>query len=306
MARIPPAPLPDLNRLAFFAAVADSGGFTAAADRLGVAKAKVSIEVRRLEVALGTTLFSRTTRRVMLTDAGRALHEASAPLLHELADTLARAGGDRALVAGRLRISTSVNYAAHVLGRLVADFARQHPALHVELSATDRVVDLVAEGIDVAVRAGWLRSSTLRATRLGDLHQCVVAAPAYLRKHGTPKRPHALAEHEWIALSLLPAPLTWKFVAKRGGETLVRVNARLVTDSPDALHALVAAGAGITVLSEQQVAEDLKRGRLVRLLADWSLPTGGIFAVYPPGRHIPANARAFVEFCRTRLAAQAA
>lgn len=293
--------VPDLNRLAFFAAVADSGGFTAAADRLGVAKAKVSVEVRRLEVALGVNLFHRTTRRVALTDAGRQLFETSAPLLQSLTDTLAQAGSHRGRVAGRLRISTSVNAAARYVGRMVADFAQRHPALQIELSATDRVVDLVADGVDVAIRAGWLRSASLRATRLRAVEQCVIAAPAYLKRHGTPRRPDDLAQHAWLALTLLPTPLTWRFTSRRGRETVVRVQARLATDSADALLTLATCGAGITVLTHDHVEDDLKRGRLVRVLADWSLPSGGLFAVFPPGRHVSANARAFVEFCRAEL-----
>jgi len=291
----------DLNRLAVFAAVADAGGFTAAAERLGVAKAKVSVEVRRLEMALGANLFSRTTRRVALTEAGRQLFESCSPLLRELGDALAQIGAERSVVAGRLKISTSVNHAANFLARIVADFGRKHPALQIHLSATDRVVDLVAEGVDVAIRTGWLRDSSLRALRLGEVEQCVVAAPDYLRRNGTPQRPADLAQHDWIALSLLPTPLTWKFRSKRGHISTVRVKSRLVSDSPDALHALVASGAGITVMTALQVAEDVRRGRLQRLLADWSLPRGGIFAVYPPGRHVPANVRAFVDFYRSKL-----
>jgi DNA-binding transcriptional LysR family regulator len=292
----------NLNRLAVFAAVAESDGFTAAAERLGVAKAKVSLEIRRLEVALGVNLFSRTTRRVVLTDGGRQLYESGVPLLHELNEALARVGADRSIVAGRLKISTSVNHATNFLARVVAEFGRKHPELHIHLSATDRVVDLVAEGVDVAIRSGWLRDSSLRALRLGDIEQCVVAAPEYLRRHGTPQRPAELAQHEWIALSLLPTPLTWKFRSKRGRISTVRVKSRLMSDSPDALHALVAGGAGITVLTELQVAEDLRRGRLQRLLTDWTLPGGGIFAVYPPGRHVAPNVRAFVDFYRAKLA----
>jgi len=291
----------DLNRLAVFAAVADAGGFTAAAERLGVAKAKVSVEVRRLEMALGANLFSRTTRRVALTEAGRQLFESCSPLLRELGDALAQVGAESSVVTGRLKISTSVNHAANFLARIVADFGRKHPALQIHLSATDRVVDLVAEGVDVAIRTGWLRDSSLRALRLGEVEQCVVAAPDYLRRNGTPQRPADLAQHDWIALSLLPTPLTWKFRSKRGHISTVRVKSRLVSDSPDALHALVASGAGITVMTALQVAEDVRRGRLQRLLADWSLPRGGIFAVYPPGRHVPANVRAFVDFYRSKL-----
>lgn len=297
-ARPPPQRPMDLNRLGVFAAVADAGGFTAAAERLGVAKAKVSLEVRRLELALGVNLFSRTTRRVALTEAGRRLFESTRPLLVELTDALTQAGAERGVVAGRLRISSSVSHATYVLARVVADFARLHPALQIHLSATDRVVDLVAEGFDVAFRSGWLRDSSLRATRLGEIEQCVIAAPDYLRRRGTPLRPVDLAQHDWIALSLLPTPLTWKFRSTGGRISAVRVKARLATDSPDALHALVAGGAGISVLTAHQVAEDLRRGRLHRLLSDWSLPRGGIFAVYPPGRHVPANVRAFVDFYR--------
>jgi len=293
----------DLNRLAVFVAVADAGGFTAAADRLGVAKAKVSVEVRRLEMALGVSLFSRTTRRVALTEAGRQLFESSRPLLRELGDALAQTGAERSVVAGRLKISTSVNHAANFLAHALADFARQHPNLQIHLSATDRVVDLVAEGVDVAIRTGWLRDSSLRALHLGEIEQCVVAAPEYLRRRGTPRRPADLAQHDWIALSLLPTPLTWKFRSRRGRISTVRVKSRLVSDSPDALHALAASGAGITVLTALQVADALRRGRLQRLLTEWSLPRGGIYAVYPPGRHVPANVRAFVDFYRSKLGA---
>src|SRR5262245_10447773 len=136
---------PDLNRLAVFVAVAEAGGFTAAAERLGATKAKVSAAVRQLESALGTNLFHRTTRRVALTDAGRRLLETSGPALRALDAALAQAGEEHGVIAGRLKISASVNHAANFLGHVVAEFARLHPALQITLSATDRVVDLVAE-----------------------------------------------------------------------------------------------------------------------------------------------------------------
>ncbi|HEU0201305.1 MAG TPA: LysR family transcriptional regulator [Burkholderiaceae bacterium] len=291
----------DLNRVALFAAVAEAGGFTAAAERAGVTKAKLSLEVRRLESALGVNLLTRTTRRVTLTEAGRQLYETSGPLVRGLRDALAHAGDERGGVTGSLRISAPVDHAEQLLAAAVAEFAQLHPQLQIDLSATDRVVDLVAEGFDLAVRVGWLRDSTMRAARLGEFEQWVVASPAYLRRHPAPKRVADLAAHEWLALTLLPTPLTWKFTSRSGRVQTLRVKSRLRTDSATALRALLVSGAGVSVMNVLGIADDVRNGRLERLLPGWSLPRGGVFAVYPPGRHPPASVRAFVEFYRKRL-----
>jgi DNA-binding transcriptional LysR family regulator len=145
---------------------------------------------------------------------------------------------------------------------------------------------------------GWLRDSTLRAVRLTDFEQYAVAAPAYLQRAGVPKKPEDLANHDWVALTLLPTPLTWRFTARNGQGRSVRMNARLQTDSATALRALLLNGAGISVMDRLSVQVDIEQGRLQRLLPDWKLPSGGVFAVFPPGRHISAAARAFVEFYR--------
>jgi len=296
-----PAPATDLNALLVFAAVAENGGFTAAAERLGLTKSRVSTVVRRLEETAGTSLFSRTTRRVSLTEAGRRLHEHAQPLLRGLVDALAAAGRDDGPLRGGLRISTSIDHAVQFLAPTVAAFAQLHPALQVDLRASDRIVDLVAEGVDVAIRIGWLRDSSMRATKLGEFEQWVVASPGYLEAAGTPKRPPDLAAHEWVALTLLPAPLTWKFTSRRGRVETVRMSARVRTDSAAALRALVLGGAGIGATVRLSVEDDVRAGRLVRLLPEWQLPRGGIHAVYPPGRHVPARVRAFVEFYRARI-----
>lgn len=302
----PPAPptpgaATDLNALLVFCAVAENGGFTAASERLGLAKGRISTVIRQLEQSVGTSLFTRTTRRVSLTEAGRRLHEQARPLLRDLSDAVASVGRDDGPLAGTLRISTSIDHAVQFLAPLVADFARAHPGLQVELRASDRIVDLVAEGIDVAIRIGWLRDSTLRATKLGEFEQWAVAAPAYLRDAPAVASPADLAEHAWIALTLLPTPLTWKFTSRRGRVETVRMTTRLRTDSAAALRSLVLGGAGVTALTRLSVEADVEAGRLVRLLPAWSLPTGGIHAVFPPGRHVPARVRAFVEFYRSKL-----
>ncbi|MGE0497560.1 MAG: LysR family transcriptional regulator [Ramlibacter sp.] len=293
----------DLNALRVFAAVADAGGITAGAELLGLSKARVSIEVSRLEALLGTSLFSRTTRRVALTDAGHALYEQAVPPLRSLQDALAQAqaGQGAAVLTGTLRISAVADHTAQALAPIVAEFAALHPQLQIDLRSSDRVVDIVKEGIDVAIRMGWLRDSTLRATRLGEFEQHLVAAPGYLRRHGTPKKPEDLASHQWVALSVLPTPLTWKFTGPRGQQRTVRMSSRLRCDSASALRSLLQAGTGIATLDSLSAAPALGDGSLVRVLPQWQLPRGGIHAVYAPGRHVQAKVRAFIDFYGGRL-----
>lgn len=287
----------DLNALRSVAAVAETGGFTAAAERLGVSKARVSLDVARLEARLGSGLFTRTTRRTTLTEAGAALLREAREPLRQMEAALAAVGQPRAAgLSGTLRIASTADHAGQTLGRAVAAFAAAHPALQIELRSSDRVVDLVAEGIDLAIRLGWLRDSSLRATRLGDFEQHLVAAPAYLKRAGTPRRPEDLAQHDWVALSLLRAPLTWSFVSRSGERRQVRMKSRLRADAALPLRALVEAGAGISVMDQFNAEAGMRAGALVRLLPEWQLPAGGIHAVWPPGRHVPAKVRAFIDF----------
>ncbi|MGH8806622.1 MAG: LysR substrate-binding domain-containing protein [Noviherbaspirillum sp.] len=295
----------DLNGLVVFNAVVDAGGFTAAAERLGVAKAKVSIQIARMEARLGVALFHRTTRQVILTEAGRALHADCQPLLAGIQDAINQAGREaghaQTGLSGTLRISTTVDHAMQSLAPAVARFSALHPALQIDLRTGDRVADLVGEGIDLAIRLGWLRDSSLRAVTLGEFEQYVVAAPDYLRRAGWPQHPQELAGHEWVALTLLPTPFTWKFVARDGDAHTVQVKARIRVDSPGALRAMLQQGAGISVLDQYSAEEGLRAGKLVRVLDAWTLPRGGVHAVYPPGRHVAAKVRAFIAFYREHL-----
>jgi DNA-binding transcriptional LysR family regulator len=291
----------DLNSLTIFDCVADVGSFTGAADRLGVAKAKISVNVARLEQQLGVALFTRTTRQVSLTDAGRALHQQCQPLLRGLSDALAEAGNEQGELSGLLRISTTAQQAAQSVGPALVAFAALHPRLAVDLRTGDRVADMVADGIDLSFRMGWLRDSTQRAIKLGNFSQYVVASPAYIKRHGAPKRPEHFAQHEWVALSLLPTPLTWKFSHADGKSVVVHMKSRFQVDSPNALLALLERGAGIGALEEVTLKAALADGALVRLLPKWTLPEGGLYAVLPPGRLVPAKVRAFIDFYRDWL-----
>ena len=292
----------DLNTLVLFVAVAESGGFTAAAERLGVTKAKVSIQVGRLEALLGSALFTRTTRQVNLTEAGRALLAQCRPLLHGLQEALEHAGESQAGLTGTLRISTTVDHAIQSLAPAIAQFAKLYPLLQIDLRTGDRVADMVGEGIDLSVRMGWLRDSSMRAVKLGEFQQYAVASPEYLQRAGMPEHPADLSEREWIALSLLPTPLTWKFSAQDGSVQSVQVKSRIRVDSTGALRAILRQGSGISILDEFSAQDQLRSGHLVQLLKDWSLPPGGIYAVYPPGPHVPAKVRTFIDFYRKYLA----
>ena len=288
----------ELKRLAVFVAVAESGGFTAAAERLGTTKAMVSAQVRQLEAELGAMLFTRTTRKVVLTEAGQQLHGECAPLLHELEAALDRVGSGAGELRGTLRLTAAHDHLAAALSPRLARFAALHPALHLDLVASDEVLDLVGEGIDVAIRGGSLRDSTLRATRLEEFEQYICAAPSYLAAHGIPRQPEELAAHRWVALSLLRSPLTWTFTSRKGARRTVRMQAVARSNAPGTVQALVREGMGLSALASFAVQQDLQQGRLVRLLGDWSLPGAGIHAVYPAARHVPAKVRALVDFLR--------
>jgi DNA-binding transcriptional LysR family regulator len=292
----------DLNSLTIFECVAATGSFTRAADRLGVAKAKISVQVARLERQLGVTLFARTTRQVTLTDAGRALHAQCQPLLRGLADALAEAGNQQGELSGMLRISTTAQQASSSVGPALLEFATRHPRLQLDLRTGDKVADMLAEGIDLSFRMGWLRDSTQRAIKLGDFSQFVVASPGYLKQHGTPRRPEELARLDWIAMSLLPTPLTWTFSHADGRQQTVHMNSRFQTDTPGAALSLLERGAGVSVLEQMTLKAALEAGTLVRLLPKWTLPQGGLYAVLPPGRQVPAKVRAFIDFYRAYLA----
>ena len=295
----------DLNDLVVFTAVVDTGGFAKAALRLGVAPAKVSLEVARLEARLGTALFTRTTRRVVPTEAGRVLHEECAPLLAQLRAAVDDVHGSASALTGNLRVTAPTDFGAQFVAPALARFAGLHPGLAIELQTGDRIADLVGEGIDVAIRMGWLRDSSLRAVRLGEFGQYAVAAPAYLARVDAPRTPDDLAALDWIALTRLPAPLKWTFTGTDGASRTVQMRARLRTDSTGALRSLVLNGAGVSIMDQYSVQHDLASGALVRLLPGWTLPAGGSYAVFPPGRHVSRKVRAFVDFYQAWLAERA-
>lgn len=284
----------NLNRLAVFTALVRAGSFTAAAEQLGMTKAMVSQHVARLEQELGVTLLVRSTRRMSLTEAGVTFHADCVRILADAEAAIERVGESHDMPRGTLRLTTSLDYGIAVVAPKLASFMRLYPAVQVDLVLSDHISDVIAERFDLAIRGGWLRDSSLRATRLGGFRQLLVASPTYLAEQGTPRRPEDLSTHRSIAMSALPTPLRWTFTAQGGTRRTVRMRQAAQANNAAAVRGLVLAGAGVAVLPDYLVEEDIRASRLVALLAQYRLPEGGIHAVYP-GRKAPAKVRAFID-----------
>lgn len=293
----------NLNRLAVFVALVHAGSFTAAAESLGMTKAMVSQHLARLEKELGVTLVLRSTRRMTLTEAGTTFHADCVRILADAQAAIEQVGSTQDKPGGTLRLTATSDYGVAVVAPAVADFMRVHPQMQVDLVLADHVSDLIAERFDLAIRMGWLRDSNLRSTRLGGFRQLLVASPIYLAGRAAPRQLADLASHDWVALSLLASPLRWTFAAPDGSRRTVRMRQVAQANNVTAAHALVRHGAGISVLPDYLVTEDIRDGLLVPLLAQYRLPEGGIHAVYP-GRQPPAKVRVFIEHLRAWLAAR--
>jgi DNA-binding transcriptional LysR family regulator len=285
----------NLNRLAYFAAVVDAGSFTAAAERLGITKAVVSQQVARLEEEVGTTLLARTTRKVQPTEAGRIFHARCANILREAEDAFGELSQAATKPTGTLRITAPFDYGISRVVPAVTQFAEAYPACKVELSLSDRKMDLTADNIDTAIRVGWLADTSHQARRIGSFEQLLVAPPRFadvIARIDSPKRLLALP---FIANAALRNPLDWSFSRGQRERQDVQWRATISLDATMAVHAAVLAGAGISALPDFLVAGDLAAGRLIHVLPAWKLPSGGIHAVFPAARFRPSKVTAFVS-----------
>ncbi|MCP3141241.1 LysR family transcriptional regulator [Pyxidicoccus xibeiensis] len=290
-----------LEDMLSFTAVARALSFADAARELGISASALSRRISRLEGALGTALLRRTTRHVSLTEAGTLYLERCTDVLTRVEDAEALVSGLAGEPRGRLRVAVPNLFGQLQVAPLLPDFMRRYPRIDLEFSFMDRYVDLVQEGFDVAIRIGTLADSSLVVRRLATNHRILCAAPGYLKGRRPLTRPEDLAQHACLYFSLLAEGQTWNL--QRGNE---RVAARgrpvLVADNAEALRQAALGGCGVTVLATFLVAEDLRAGRLVKVLDGWSVADTGIFAVHPPGRLVPSKVRAFVSFLAERYA----
>ena len=287
-----------LGNLSVLVSVVETGNFARAADALGLSPSGVSRAISRLEERLGVRLLHRTTRSVTLTDEGERLYAQVGPLLSGIEDAALAAAGDSQAVRGRLRVSLDAMFARQVIAPQLAAFLARHPALELEIVTRDELGDLVADGIDVAVRFGVPPSSSLIGRKLLETRVLTVAAPAYLAAHGRPATPKDLVNHRCIQFRdpATRRPFDWEFHRKGKVMPVETTGPLLVTDS-GIMFAVCVAGAGIAQVLAVSVQDALADGRLVELFPDWAEERFPLYAFYPSRKNSPPKVRAFVDFC---------
>jgi DNA-binding transcriptional LysR family regulator len=279
-----------------FVCTVETGSFSGAARRLDVGQPAVSKAIAQLEDRLQTRLLLRSTRGLTATEAGQAYYESAKRAIAMVDEADGAARGVSADLVGKLRVCAAVTFARlHVIPH-IKRFLERHPALEVEVMLDDRQIDLLENGIDVALRMGDLGDSSMTARRIATGRRLVVAAPVYLAEHGTPQIPADLAKHEAVVyLADSGGATTWSF-EHDSTQLSVTVNGRLRVSAAEGVRAAVCAGVGVAITSEWMFAPELASGIVQRLLPEWSLPSIDLWAVYPSGRLASAKARAFTAF----------
>jgi DNA-binding transcriptional LysR family regulator len=290
-----------LSDIAVFVRVVDSGSFTAAAARLDLSKSVVSKQVTRLEEQLGARLLNRTTRRLSLTEVGRVLYERSRKGLAEIEEATFEVSRLQDVPRGTLKLNAPMSFGILHLAPAMPEFLRRYPELKVDMNLDDRQLDVIEEGFDVSVRIAELPDSSLVARRVAPCRHVVVAAPSYLARHGTPRTPEDLRDHNIVTYRYQDSALEWHFRTPEGKSTSVAVSGSLAMNNSLALRAALLDGVGITRTPTFVVGQDIKEGRLVALLRDHEPPEISIFLVYPQRRHQSPKVRAFVDFIAERI-----
>jgi len=293
--------LPDFEAWAVFASVVEHRSFSGAAAALGVSKATVSKAITRLEARLGTTLFHRTSRRLTLTESGRALSENAQRILAEGQGAEEAARESASAPAGLVRVAAPLSFGQTRVAPVIAEFLAAHPAIKIDLRLSDARVDIVAEGFDIALRIADLPDSSLRARRLGAVPTHVIGAPAYFEKHGRPRHPADLSTHACFGYTNTTNPDVWRFRRAGGEEAVVRIDGPLMTDNGDAMLPALRAGLGIARLPEFLVGADIEAGTLVPVLEDWSATPVALHLLTPPGTLRPARVEALIDFLTVRF-----
>lgn len=287
-----------LSGVGVLAAVVEGGSFVKAVDALGLSASGISRAISRLEARVGVRLLDRTTRSLRLTDEGARFYEQVAPHLDGIEEAATRASGALRTVRGRLRVNVDPFFSRMILAPRLQDFVARYPELELELLTRSRMGDLVAEGIDVAVRFGPQPASSQVARKLSETRVLTVASPLYLERHGTPKTPEDIARHACIHFRdpLTGRPFEWEL---HRGRRIVPVEAKgsLIMSDPSTLLAACLAGAGIAQVLALGVQDLLNEGRLVDLYPDWPGETFPLYAVHPSRHHAPAKVHAFIDFC---------
>ena len=288
-------PYPDIINLETFAAVVDAGGFSRAAERMETTPGAVSRRIAALEQRLGLRLFNRTTRALNLTEAGEHYYRDVSAILQALGDAEDRVSHLSESPSGDLRVAAPMSFAVRALAPLLPGFRARYPELRLSLDLDDRMIDIVAAGVDLALRIGPLGDSSLVARRIAEFERVFCAAPAYLDRRGRPETPADLRRHDCLHYSNVGVREEWSLSGPDGME-IIEVQGPLCANNGDLLRRAAIGGMGICSLPEFIVTEDLAAGRLERVLADHHTPRLVLAAVWPSRRFVPAKVRAFVDY----------
>jgi DNA-binding transcriptional LysR family regulator len=290
-----------LTSLTVFGRVVECGGFSAAARRLNMSTTMVSNHIRALEDRLGVRLLNRTTRKVSLTEIGEAYYERSSRILSDLEEADRVAGALQTTPQGTLRLHVSMT-TAHFLAPVISEFLSLHPAVSVDLTVSQRMADMVGEGFDLAVRSLPLPDSNLIVRRLASWRNIVCGSPGYFERCGTPHQPGDLVRHNCMHHPSYPFGDEWRFESPGGEPVSVRVNGNVLTNSQETLKRLALDGHGLFIPPTFLVADDLRAGRLIRVLERYSGVEFSINAIYPHRHHLSAKVRAFIDLLIERFA----
>lgn len=283
------------QEMAAFVAVVDAGSFVGAADAMRVSKAAVSRHVDSLEQWIGVRLLQRTTRRLSLTEEGRLFYQRARDILGAIDDAHAEASSRTHTPSGLIRVNVPVSFGLLHLAPLWGDFMAAYPQIDLDVTLNDRVVDLVDEGYDLAVRISALPDSSLISRKLAHTDMLVCASPGYLARHGAPSHPRELSAHPVLAYTHLAGRDEWRFVGPEG-EVTVKTRVRVHSNNGDTCRAIALRDGGIILQPSFMIGKDIEEGRLVRLLPAYRSTELGIYAVYPSRKQLPLKVRCLVDF----------
>lgn len=283
-----------------FTAVVNAGSFAGAADKLDLLRGMATRYVAQLEAHLGVRLLNRTTRKLSLTEAGSDYYQRATQILAMVEEAETSAAQEASVPRGTLRVTSSVAFGVRHLGRAITEYLQRHPEVEIDVTLNDRVVDLVEEGFDVAIRVAARIDPGLVARRLTRARVAACASPDYLKRHGTPKSPEQLAGHNCISYAYWSLQNEWHF-RREGVERTVRISGNLRGNNGDILVNAAVEGLGVILHPTFLVYETLQQKRLVRILPDWEADELSVFAVYPHRKFLPPKVRSFIDFLAGRF-----
>ncbi|WP_286828143.1 MULTISPECIES: LysR family transcriptional regulator [Kordiimonas] len=290
----------DISAIPVFTCVVEEGSFSKAAGKLGITKSAVSKRISGLEGQLGVKLLQRSTRKLSLTEAGARYFEHAVQALNAAQDAQNAAMELQATPQGTLRLSVPMSFGRLHIAPIIPQFLKQYPNVKIHMDMSDQTRDVIAEGFDVALSAGDLPDSSLIARKLAPLHSVLCASKDYIARHGMPKSPQDLIQHNCILFTYHTGVPEWVFI-RNGEESRVRIEGNYQVNNSEALHEALLQGLGIGRLPTFVAGPDIQSGKLVPILSDYEMPHKAIYAVFPEKRYLPEKVRVFIDFMVTNL-----